>query len=76
MTRLIAVNEHGYRIGEDHHNAKYSNTEVGMVFQLRDSGMSYLEIARKMEIPKSTIRDFIKGHKRCQFAAKHKKVEV
>lgn len=68
MQNSVAVNECGYRIGEDHHNSRYTDSEVEMVLTLRDEGLSYGEIMRMMEIPKSTVRDICKARRRCQTA--------
>lgn len=59
-------NERGLWVGEDHPGAKYSDSDVALVFELRESGMSYGQIAQKMEIPKSTIRDWLKYYTRTQ----------
>lgn len=72
----VAVNERGIRIGEDHQFAKYSNSEVEMVFILRDYGWGYKRIAAAVEMPLRTVRDFINGKRRCQCPAKWKKVVV
>lgn len=69
---LVAVNERGLRIGEDHPNAKYSDSEVEMVFRLRDDGLGYKRIAATCEMPVRTVRDFIAGRRRCQMAENHK----
>lgn len=76
MRKTVAVNERGLRIGEDHQNARYTNREVEMVLALRDEGMSYGEIARKMEMPKSTVRDICTGRRRYQYPAGYKTVCV
>lgn len=70
MSRRVAVNERGYRIGEDHPSAKLTDHEVEIVFQLREEGLSYGAIARKLEVSKSLIRDITKGRKRAQTAAR------
>ncbi|MHB1430172.1 MAG: hypothetical protein ACYC5U_11700 [Rhodocyclaceae bacterium] len=72
--REVAVNERGLRIGEDHPNAKYTNGEIEMVLSLRDEGKSYGEICRLVEMPKSTVRNIIKGQRRCQYPAAWKRV--
>lgn len=72
MERTVAVNDAGLRIGQDHHNAKYTDGEVAMVHALRDGGMSYGQIASRMEMPKSTVRDICRGSRRCQCPARWK----
>lgn len=72
----VAVNESGLRIGEDHPNARYTDSEVEMVFALRECGWGYKRIAKAVEMPVRTVRDFINGARRCQCPAKWKKVVV
>ncbi len=72
--REVAVNERGLRIGEDHPNAKYTNGEIEMVLSLRDEGKSYGEICRLVEMPKSTVRNIIKGQRRCQYPVAWKRL--
>lgn len=67
-TIQVAVNEIGRRIGHDHHRAKLTNGEVEIILELREEGWSYLEIAKKFEINKGTVRDIVKGRRRAQFA--------
>ena len=73
--RHLAVNERGYRIGEDHHNARYTNGEVEMVLVLRDEGLGYKAIAKRMEMPVTTVRDICLGRRRSQLVAGVRKVE-
>lgn len=65
-TVIIAVNDLNRPIGEDHVRAKYTNSEVDMVLQLREEGYSLAKIARMTEIPIRTIRGYIDGSRRCQ----------
>lgn len=74
LTMTVAVNERGLRIGEDHQHARYTNSEVRMVLELRDEGMSYGRIAETMEMPKSTVACICKATRRCQVAAAFKKI--
>lgn len=64
--KQVAVNEAGYRIGEDHPAAKLTNHEVELILELREQCMSYGDIARKFDISKSQVRNICKGLKRCQ----------
>lgn len=72
--RYLAVNERGRRIGEDHHNARYTNGEVEMVLVLRDEGQGYKSIAKRMEMPVTTVRDICLGRRRGQLVAGVRKV--
>lgn len=76
MQKTVAVNVRGLRIGEDHQNARYTNAEIEMVLTLRDEDKSYGEIARLVEMPKSTVRDICTGRRRCQYPADFKTVRV
>lgn len=76
MQKTVAVNDAGFRIGEDHQNARYTNGEIEMVLTLRDEGKSYGQIARLAEMPKSTVRDICTGRRRCQYPAAFKTVRV
>ena len=76
MQKTVAVNERGLRIGEDHQNARYTNAEIEMVLTLRDEDKSYGEIARLVEMPKSTVHDICTGRRRCQYPADFKTVRV
>lgn len=72
--RHLAINERGYRVGEDHHNARYTNGEVEMVLMLRDEGQGYKSIAKRMEMPVTTVRDICLGRRRSQLVAGVRKV--
>lgn len=64
--RLLAVNEKGYRLGEDHHRAKLTNHEVQLALELLDSGMSERLVAEKMEVSRRTVRDYKAARTRAQ----------
>lgn len=74
MLMTVAVNERGLRICEDHQHARYSNSEIRLVLELRDEGMSYGKISAMMEMPKSTVACICKATRRCQVAAAFKKI--
>ena len=76
MQKTVAVNERRLRIGEAHQTARYTNAEIEMVVTLRDEDKSYGEIARLVEMPKSTVRDICTGRRRCQYPADFKTVRV
>ena len=62
----ISRNDRGYRIGQSHPRARYSDHEVELVRDLRDQGWTYSSIARKLEMPKSTVAEILEGRIRCQ----------
>lgn len=74
MLKLVAVNAQNLRIGEDHPRCRYTDAEVGLVIRLRGSGMSYGEIARKAEMPKSTVRDILLCRTRAQVVVNYRVV--
>lgn len=73
--RTVAVNDRGQRIGETHPQARYSNGEVAGVLALRDQGLSYSQIAKACEMPKSTVACICRGDRRCQTPDRYAKVE-
>ncbi|WP_079434429.1 helix-turn-helix domain-containing protein [Zoogloea sp. LCSB751] len=73
--RTVEVNDQGHRIGETHPQAKYSNGEVAAVLVLRDQGMTYQQIAKACEMPKSTVAHICRGDRRCQTTARYSTVE-
>lgn len=66
----ITLNERGYRIGEAHHRAKFTDQEIESILFLREQGLSYAAIAAKFDdgktISKSAVRDVCKGTVRGQ----------
>lgn len=76
MKRMVGVNELGRRIGEDHVNARLTNSEVDLLLELREAGMSYRELGEKFDISKSGARKICKGQNRCQRATRYKAVHV
>lgn len=42
----------GWRTGESHHNAEYTDHEIELARQLRAGGMSVSEVARKLGMSK------------------------
>lgn len=76
MNRQVKINENGRRIGEDHQRAKLTDAEVDLVRDLRDDGMSYGQIAKRMEVGKSTVRDICLCRCRAQTCAGVRIIEV
>lgn len=64
--RLLAVNDRGYVVGEQHHRAKLSDHEVDLVLALLADGMSERLVAEKFEIARRTVRDIKAGRIRSQ----------
>lgn len=75
--REVALNTEGNAIGEGHWSAKFSDAEVDRVLSLHDAGLSYEAIAAKWDagkpMSKSTVRDIVKGNRRGQPVAGHRR---
>jgi hypothetical protein len=71
--RLIAVNEQGRPVGEDHPKAVLANAELDLVFALREEGFSIGWIAMKMEVSKTCIADILSGRRRAVIPAKYRR---
>lgn len=77
MQRIVAVNEAGLRIGEDHPNAKLTNSEVESIRVLHEEhGMSYSTLAEKFEISKGAVAKICRYERRGQPTADFKSVPV
>lgn len=61
----VPVGLHGARMGQWHPRALYADAEIEMVFALRDEGLSISAIARKLEMPRSTVGAIVSGRLRC-----------
>ena len=75
MEHLVAVNAGGYRIGEDHPNARLTNHEVELMIEMFEEGHHSLrQLARVFDISKSQVRNIVKGLKRAQLPEAYKTV--
>ena len=75
MKKQVPVNEKGYRIGQHHHNAVLTDTDVELVRILRErDGKSYDRLALKYEVPKSTIAAICQYKRRAQTIADWKAI--
>lgn len=55
----------GHRCGESHPKATSDDSEVQIVRELHEEhGLGYGTIAEKMELPKSTVRNWCKDYRR------------
>lgn len=70
MEKLVALNEQGRVIGENHPRAKLLDAEVDQVLELIDAGFSYRQVAEKMGLSKSGVAHIASGRRRCQTPAK------
>lgn len=49
----------GYRVGQSHHRSRYPDAVVNTARQLRDEGLSVRKVARALEVPASTVQDWL-----------------
>lgn len=76
MRKVVAVNDRGLRIGEDHQRAKLTNAEVEMIRQLHVSGLSYRTLAEKYEVSKRTIAAICRYERRSEVPSNWKTVRT
>ena len=76
MQKLVALNEDGRRIGQEHPRAKLLDSEVEQVLELLDGGMSYAAVAGKFDVSKSCIAHIATGRRRSQSVARLARVSV
>ena len=76
MKRVIGINDRGFRVGEDHQNARLTDAEVEQIRELHAEGMSYKRLADKFEIGKSTVADICKCRRRAEVPVGWKTVRV
>jgi hypothetical protein len=74
VKRVVAYNEIGRRIGQDHPRAKLTDGDVELTLRLHEEGWGYGRIASKLGASKSHVRHIVKGHRRCQTPARYKAV--
>lgn len=74
--RVIALNEQGYRIGQDHQRALLTDAQVeAMRDRHEHDGVGYRRLAREFGVPRSTARDICSYRRRNQYADRHKAVD-
>ena len=76
MQKLVALNENGRRIGENHPLAKLTDAEVALMLDLRDEGYSYAWLAEKFCVSKSCARWICTGRNRSQATERTVRVSV
>lgn len=76
MTKTIALNENGRRIGESHPGAKLLDHEVDQVLALLEAGLSYAQVAEKFDVSKSCIAHIATGRRRGQAVGRVVRVSV
>lgn len=63
---VITFNKNGHRIGASHPNARLTDADVDLVFELREAGLSLAAIAQKFDVTKGCIWKVMHGHRRAQ----------
>lgn len=76
MKKLVALNEHGRVVGQEHPRAKLLDSEVDQVLDLVDAGFSLGQVAEKMGVSKSCVQKIADGTRRCQTPARWVEVSV
>jgi hypothetical protein len=72
---MVAVSAAGIRIGEDSVFVRWTDHEVDQVLALREEGCAIREIARIMDMPKSTVWALCAGIIRGKLPARYKRVK-
>ncbi len=76
-TRMLAVNELGIRVGEDHQRAKLTNAEVDRLLDLHEErGVGYKRLGAIFAVSPSTARDICNYTKRAQHATDFRRGEA
>lgn len=74
--RIVAINERGLRVGEDHQNAKLTDQDVECIRELNRQGIGYGALAEKFEVSKSLIAKICTYQRRAETATNYKTVYV
>lgn len=80
-TRLVAVNDRGRRVGEDHHRAKLTDDEVELIRELAHPSdgaepMPHRTIAEKFEISRGTVADIVSFRRRASYPVGWRRVRL
>lgn len=73
--KYVAITDQGYRIGQDHHRAKYTDHEIEEILNLVDSGLSCYAVAKLLGIPRSTVRDWVSGRLRAHVPVRWRRID-
>ena len=65
-SRLVAVSDRGYRLGDSHPQAKLTNADVDRVHELREAGLSLAHIAGQVGASKSAVAHILSGRRRAE----------
>jgi hypothetical protein len=74
---LVGMDEKGYRVGEDHPNAKLTDAQVAQIRLLHEEGfVGYRTLSRLFKTPRSTISDICHYRRRASTLMGVKMVRV
>lgn len=68
-TKMLALNEKRYRIGESHHRARLTDDQVDAIRELHEdehNPWGYRRLAKHFNVSKSTVRDICQYRIRAQ----------
>lgn len=72
---LVPVNELGKRIGQHHHNARYSDDFIDRIRALHeDDGIGYRRIAKLLGISRHVVAKICRYERRAQTPERWKKI--
>ena len=67
IVKLVALNERGAHIGENHHNARLTDGDVELMRTLHETeGWGYWRLAHKFDVSKRTAKLICQYRARCQ----------
>lgn len=80
-TKLVGINDKGYRLGFDHQNAKLTDDDVELIRELRfEYELSYEAIVAKFDdgvtVSKSQVRNICQFRSRAQVPLRWKRVRI
>lgn len=76
MPKTVAVNDAGLRIGEGHHCAVLTDSEVDLIREMHENdGVSYKTLAEKFEVSKGAVAKLCRYERRAQTPANWKKIK-
>lgn len=76
MTRLIGVNDKGYRVGKYHHSTRIRDETVNEIRELRESaGWTIDQLCAHFHLSNSTIRKIVYYERRAQTPVAFRRVD-
>lgn len=69
-SKLVGVSECGRRVGEYSPTAKLLDSDVDLIFELRQHGLGYRRLADKFGVSKALVRAILSGRRRATAVAR------